>query len=58
MALDHSDSERGNLLPPLHGLLYPNSSKDSHMHHPTDRITHTMAFVSSVMEHWIEREIA
>ena len=28
------------------------------MHHPTDRITHTMAFVTPVMEHWLEREIA
>ena len=29
-----------------------------YMHHPTDRITHTMAFVTPVMEHWLEREIA
>ena len=28
------------------------------MHHPTDRITHTTAFVTLVMEHWLEREIA
>ena len=28
------------------------------MHHPTDRITHTVAFVTSVVEHWLEREIA
>ena len=28
------------------------------MHHPTDRITHTMAFVTPVVEHWLEREIA
>ena len=28
------------------------------MHHPTDRITHTMTFVTPVMEHWLEREIA
>ena len=28
------------------------------MHHPTDRITHTTAFVTPVMEHWLEREIA
>ena len=27
------------------------------MHHPTDRITHTTAFVTPVMEHWLEREI-
>ena len=28
------------------------------MHHPTDRITHTTAFVTPVVEHWLEREIA
>ena len=27
------------------------------MHHPTDRITHTTAFVTTVVEHWLEREI-
>ena len=28
------------------------------MHHPTDMITHTTAFVTPVMEHWLKREIA
>ena len=28
------------------------------MHHPTDRIAHATAFVTPVMEHWLEREIA
>ena len=28
------------------------------MHHPTDRIAHTIAFVTPVVEHWLEREIA
>ena len=43
MVKDHSDSERGNPLLPLHGLLFPISSKGSFcMHHPTDMITHTM----------------
>ena len=28
------------------------------MHHPTDRIAHTMPFVTPVVEHWLEREIA
>ena len=28
------------------------------MHHPSDRITHTTAFVTPVMEHWLERVIA
>ena len=27
------------------------------MHHPTDRITHTTAFVTPIVEHWLEREI-
>ena len=26
------------------------------MHHPTDRIVHNMAFVTPVMEYWLERE--
>ena len=26
------------------------------MHHPTDRLAHTTAFVTPVMEHWLERE--
>ena len=28
------------------------------MHHLTDRIAHTTAFVTPVVEHWLEREIA
>ena len=28
------------------------------MHHPTDRIVHTTAFVTPVVEHWLEQEIA
>ena len=28
------------------------------MHHPTDRIAHTTAFVTPVVWHWLEREIA
>ena len=27
------------------------------MHHPTGRIAHTTAFVTPVVEHWLEREI-
>ena len=54
MASDHSDSERGNLLLP-HGLLFPISSKGFfYIPQTTDRITHTMAFVTPVMEHWLE----
>ena len=28
------------------------------MHYPTDRIAHTMVFVTPVVENWLEREIA
>ena len=28
------------------------------MHHPTDRMTHTTAIVTPVVEDWLEREIA
>ena len=55
MVKDHSDSERGNLLPP-HGLdnergnlLLPQML--FYMHHPT-------AFVTPNVWHWLEREIA
>ena len=52
MVKDHSDTERGNALPP-HGLLFP----IFYMHHPTDRITHTTAFVTPVVEQWLERNV-
>ena len=42
MVKDHSDSEKGFF----------------YMHHPIDRMTHTTAFVTPVVEHWLEREIA
>ena len=35
---------------PLTGLLV-------YMHHPTDWITHTTAFVTPVVEHWLERSL-
>ena len=58
MVKDHSDSEKGNPLPP-HRLLFPISSIwFFYMYHPTDRIAHTTAFVTPVVEHWLEREIA
>ena len=57
MVKDHSDSERGNPLPP-HGLLFPINSKGSFICTIPDRIAHTTAFVTPVVEHWLEREIA
>ena len=55
MIKNHSDSEIviGNLRLPLHGLLFPISSNGS-----IDRIAHTTAFATTVVEHWPEREIA
>ena len=57
MVKDHSDSERGNPLPP-YGLLFPISSKGSFICTIPDRIVHTTAFVTPVVEHWLEQEIA
>ena len=56
MVKDHSDSERGNPLLP-HGLLFPISSKGSFIYTIPDRIVHTTAFVTPVVDHWLEREI-
>ena len=55
MVKDHLDRERGIPLPP-HRLLFPISSKGSFI--CNDRIIHTTAFVTPVVEHWLEREIA
>ena len=57
MVKDHSDSEKGNPPPPHRLLLSINSKGSFIMHHPTDRITHTTAFFTPVVEHWLEREI-
>ena len=49
MASDHSDSERGNPLPP-HRILFPINSKGYFICTiPTDRIAHTTAFVTPVV---------
>ena len=56
MVKDHYDSEKGNPLPP-HWLLLSISSKGSFICTiPTDRITHTTAFVTPVVEHLSETE--
>ena len=47
MVKDHSDSERVNLVQELF-----------YMHHPIDRITHTTAFDTPVVDHRLECEIA
>ena len=57
MVKDHSDSEKGNLLPPGR-LLLSIINKGSFICTIPDRITHTTAFVTPVVVHWLEREIA
>ena len=56
MVKDHSDCKRGKPLPP-HGLFFP-ISRVLYMHHPTNRRAYTTAFVTPVVEHWLEQEIA
>ena len=57
MVKDHSDSEKENTLLP-HRLLFPISSKGSFICTIPQRIAHTTAFVTPVVEHWLEQEIA
>ena len=52
MVNDHSDSEKGNPLPP-HGLLFFINSKGYFICTILDRISHTMTFVTPVVEHWL-----
>ena len=54
MVKDHSDSERGNPMPP-NWLLFPIIFYMHH--HPTDRITLTKAFVRPVVEHWLDEKL-
>ena len=57
MVKDHSDSEKGNPLPPYRLLLSINN-KGSFICTIPERIAHIMVFVTPVVEHWLEREIA
>ena len=38
------------------GYSYRLTARFFYMHHPTDRITHTTAFVTAVVEHWLDWE--
>ena len=57
MVKDHSDNENGNPLPP-HRLLFLIRSKGSFICTIPETIAHTTAFVTPVVEHWLEQEIA
>ena len=54
MVKDHSDSEKGNPLPPHRLLLSINSKGSFICTIPQIRITHTTAFVTPVVEHWLD----
>ena len=54
----HSDSEREETRCRYMGYSFQLAARVLYMHHLTDRITHTTAFVTPVVEHWLEREIA
>ena len=59
MIKKHSDSERGNQLPPLQGqLLRLVTRYPFYLHHPTNNIVYTTTFVIPIVVHWLEREIA
>ena len=51
----HMNSERGNSLHPLRGLLVSNSSKGL-LYAFSGKVSHTMAFVTSVVQLWLERD--
>ena len=57
MVKNHSDSEKGNLCCYM-GYFFRLAKGFLYMHHPTDRIAHTTAFVAPIVEHWLVREIA
>ena len=57
MIKDHSDSERKPAATTW-ATLYKYQQGFFYMHHPTDRIAHTTTFVTPVVEHWLEWEIA
>ena len=57
MVKDYSDSERE--IPSCHmGYTFRLAASVILYAHTTDKIAHTTAFVTAVMEHWMERKIA
>ena len=57
MVKGHSDSEKEDLQPPLHGHNSFQLAATDHLYaHPTDRRVHGLCL--PVVEYWLEREIA
>ena len=57
MASDHLYNERGIPLP-SHGFSFRLAAMVFYMHHHSDRITHTTAFVVRFVDHWLKRELS
>ena len=57
MVKDHSDSERGNPLLTLHGLLFPIGSKGYFICTILQTGYHIPCFATPVVEHCVENEI-
>ena len=56
MVKDHLDSERVKLAAATTWAIHSDQQQRFfNIHHPTDRIIRTTAFVTPVMEHWLER---
>ena len=58
MVKDHSDNKRKSTTYIIWATLFDQQQGIFYMHHPTERIAHTTAFFTPVVEHWLEREIA
>ena len=54
MVKDHSDNKRKSTTYIIWATLFDQQQGIFYMHHPTDRITHTTAFVTPVVKHWLE----
>ena len=61
MVKDHSDREREREREETRcrhmGYSFRLAARVLYMHHPTYRMTHTTAFVTPVVEHFLEREM-
>ena len=55
--MNDSDSERKPAAATTWATLHDKQQGIFYKNHPTDSIAHTMAFVTPVVEHWLEREI-
>ena len=58
MVNDFGDNKRRNPLLPQYRLLFSIGNNGFYMHHPTDKIAHSTAFVIPITEYWLEQIIS